>query len=209
MKRDTAILRLKHLQEVTEAKAEEMDRERERFERLKDPESSPRVVSSFNLFQTPVELADELASQLPLFDGCRVLEPSVGLGRLYQAVRCRSSCPVTMVEQSADCCRELYSMTRGDAESVILQRDFLQVDPAECGRFDVVFMNPPFQRGTDIKHIRHARRFLAAGGVLVSICAAGPRQRRAFAEFDCQPLPAGSFKSEGTNVETMVVRIYG
>lgn len=77
-------LRLRHLLEVTEAEGENMATERERFERLADPGSRPRVVSSFNLFQTPEPLAARMAS---LLTPGRTLEPSAGLGRLYRAVR--------------------------------------------------------------------------------------------------------------------------
>lgn len=73
--------------------------------------------------------------------------------------------------------------------------------------FDRVIMNPPFENGSDIKHIRHALSFLKPGGRLVAICAAGPRQREAFqseAE-EWIDLPAGSFKSQGTDVNTAVV----
>ena len=61
--RRTGILRLRHLQEVTEAHGEEMAARRERFARLADPSSAPRAVSAFNLFQTPPELAERLAEK--------------------------------------------------------------------------------------------------------------------------------------------------
>jgi hypothetical protein len=36
--------------------------ERPRFERLANNDSAPRVVSSFNLFQTPEHIADRMAT---------------------------------------------------------------------------------------------------------------------------------------------------
>ncbi len=59
--RRTGILRLRHLQEVTEAKAEEMAEAAPRFARLADKAASaPRVVVAFQLFQTPEPLAARL-----------------------------------------------------------------------------------------------------------------------------------------------------
>jgi|GEM_PF-6547300 len=54
----------------------------------------------------------------------------------------------------------------------------------------------------DIKHITHALTFLKPGGRLVALCANGPRQYAALQPLADQwtPLPAGSFKSQGTNV---------
>ena len=49
-------LRLAMLQERTEARGEEMAIEAERFHRLAQEDQAPRVVSSFNLFQTPTSI---------------------------------------------------------------------------------------------------------------------------------------------------------
>ena len=57
-------------------------------------------------------------------------------------------------------------------------------------------MNPPFERGSDIRHIEHALTFLKPGGRLVAICANGPRQRERLQPMASEwiDLPAGSFK---------------
>jgi hypothetical protein len=68
-------------------------------------------------------------------------------------------------------------------------------------------MNPPFGRGADIEHIRHAYRKLKPGGQLVAVCANDPRQREVMCEV-CSAwidLPAGSFQEEGTNVNAAIV----
>jgi len=202
MSRQTGILRLKHLRETTEAKAEEMDALRPRFDRLASTDSAPRTVTAFNLFQTPPALADRLASMIPHWG--RVLEPSAGLGRLYHAIRARTADHITMVENAPQCCRELYTLTSNDPATTLVQRDFLEF----TGQFDSIVMNPPFQRGTDVRHILHALRLLAPGGNLVAICAAGPKQRKALEQLgDWIDLPPGSFRTEGTSVETAIVHI--
>lgn len=196
-------LRLRHLLEVTEAKAEEMEEQRPRFEKLADPDSKPRAVSSFNLFQTPEELAYRVAGMLPLTG--RVLEPSAGLGRLYRAIRKRSSeCHVTLVEISPDCCGELYRATENDRNSTLIQADFLET---KLELFDGILMNPPFKMGRDIKHIEHALTMLKEGGTLVSLCANGPRQRKSLQGRADQwiELPTGSFKESFTNVSAAIV----
>lgn len=205
----TGRLRLRHLKEANEAHAEEMAADRSRFQALAGEAARPRVVSSFNLFQTPPGLAETVAQLFPRFG--RTLEPSAGLGRLYTAVRASNvDCEIVLIEQSADCCGELYRVTEGDHAARLIQADFLTQTPEALGLFDSIIMNPPFKMGTDIKHIEHAARFLAPGGRLVSICYHGPRQVRRFVEeqgYEFHPLPEGSFKSEGTNAPTALVVI--
>lgn len=208
--RRRGLLRLARLKEVAELHAEQMREQAGRFEQLDKPEAAPRVVSAFNLFQTPEPLAERVVRQFPRLG--RVLEPSAGLGRLYRAVRkADATCPVVLVDSSAQCFRELYHVTEGDGEAKLIAADFLSLTPEKLGLFDSVVMNPPFKNGTDVKHVQHARRFLAPGGKLVSIVAAGPRQRAAFHGVAdvWSMLPAGSFKSEGTDVETALVIFKG
>jgi predicted RNA methylase len=205
--RRDGLLRLRHLQEHVEAKGEEMEAERGRFATLAGEESKTRAVSSFNLFQTPEPLADRLAGLLDLTTESHVLEPSAGLGRLYRAVRAVSACRITLVEIAPQCCAELYRATESDTACHLVQGDFLSCDLDRLGTFDAILMNPPFKMGTDIKHIRHALQFLKPGGRLVSICAAGPRQRATLqtTASDWIDLPAGSFRSEGTDVAAAIV----
>ena len=210
--RRVGILRLRHLQEVNEAKGEEMVEAAPRFARLADKASAAGVVVAHQLFQTPEPLAARVVA-LATADGRelgRVLEPSAGLGRIYRAVRAVApSAPVTLVDIAPDCCGELYRATEGDPTARLVAGDFLTMGAARLGTFDTVVMNPPFTRGSDIAHIRHALTLLAPGGVLVAICAGGPKQRAALKPIATtwEDLPAGSFKSEGTNVAAALVTI--
>ena len=204
----TGRLRLRHLLEVTEAKDEEMCEARERFARLADPNSAPRVVSAFNLFQTPEPLASGLVDYVDRKG--RWLEPSAGLGRIYRAIRAAdSSNHITLVDNSADCCRELYLATATDPDCRLIQGDFLAQSPEALGLFDCIVANPPFMRGTDIRHISHMTKFLAPGGRLVALCAAGPKQQAQLKPLADQwiDLPPKSFASEGTNVNAAIVVI--
>lgn len=206
--RRTGRLRLRHLQETTEARGEEMDAQRPRFERLAGADARPRVVSSFNLFQTPEPLAARLASLFDTFG--RTLEPSAGLGRLYRAVRAVSpDCPVTLVDCSPECCGELYHITEGDENARLVSGDFQTMDAERLGLFDSIIMNPPFRLGTDIRHVEHALTLLDRGGRLAAIVAAGERRRTAFGPRARAwiELPPGPFKSEGTDVNAVIVVI--
>ncbi len=197
-------LRLLHLQDQNNAVGETMAAERGRFTALADPSAAPRVVSAFNLFQTPEPLAEQMADLLgDLTGGARVLEPSAGLGRLLRGVRRSHDGPVVLVEQSPECCRELYALTADDTQTTLLQGDFLTKTSAELvGPFDAVVMNPPFKQGRDIKHIRHAFGMITPGGRLVALCANGPRQRRQLQPNADQwhELAPDTFASEGTRV---------
>jgi 16S rRNA G1207 methylase RsmC len=172
--------------------------ERARFTAIERNEPAPAVVA-FNLFQTPDAIASVMVGSLDLFDGCSVLEPSAGLGRLYRAVRRLSaSCSITLVEIAPQCCQVLYGETSHDPQTRLLQGDFLTREAV--GLFDRVIMNPPFKQGLDVKHIMHARTLLKPGGRLVALCYDGVKQNaklRPLAD-SWRVLPANSFKESGT-----------
>lgn len=94
--------------------------------------------------------------------------------------------------------------------AIVTCADFLQQGPADFAvQFDAVVMNPPFSGAADIRHIRHALQLLRPGGVLVAVCANGPRQRDALAAWadHWEDLPPGTFANAGTMVRTAVLRI--
>ena len=70
-------------------------------------------------------------------------------------------------------------------------------------------MNPPFKNGEDIKHIKHAAAMLKPNGLLVALCANGPRQANQLKPLadTWEPLPAGSFKDQGTAVSVVLLTI--
>lgn len=200
--RANGLERLRGLALDAEAGAAELDNYRPRFDRLAGVESAPRVVSGFNLFQTPPAIALRMVDLLGELQG-RILEPSAGLGRLYQAIRQRSTSPVVLVDSSPECCDELHRAAEGDRFAEVVSGDFLGLSSGDLGgEFDAILMNPPFQRGADVKHIRHALGMLRPGGRLVALCADGLRQRaelKPLAE-SWHELPANSFACEGTRV---------
>lgn len=206
MRRGT--LRLLHLREQTEAVEETMIEERSRFTAL-EKQGPTRAISAFNLFQTPVKLADQMAELLGDLSGKRVLEPSAGLGRLYLALRRQSiACDAVLVEIAPQCSSELYRATSGDLNCRLIQADFLECDQERLGGFfDCVVMNPPFKQGRDIKHINHAYSLLKPGGLLVGLCFNGTKQNTNLKPIvdTWEVLPACSFRESNTKASVALV----
>jgi predicted RNA methylase len=183
---------------------------------------------NLGFFETSPETAESLLDRanLPWMtrekgSPLRVLEPSAGNGALADIVRAGGA-DVQCIE--VDTGRAAVLRKKGHA---VMERDFLAVQPHEIrgGLFDLVVMNPPFDRGRDCDHVRHALQFLKPGGCLVAIMAAGTEyaedsRRQAFrahlAKVCKDPgrwhsdgwfrdLPEGSFSHAGTMVNTVTL----
>ncbi len=176
-----------------------------RFSALKNRHhdgTAPRAVAVYQLFQTPKDLAAIMAAILAPGIDARILEPSAGLGRLLDAIAWHKPREVVAVEMAPECAAELYRQDRPN--TIIKQRDFLELTPAEIGIFDAVIMNPPFHMRSDIRHIQHARQFVRQGGKIVALCMDTPRRREELKPTAWQEVPAGSFKETGTNTATVI-----
>lgn len=214
-KHATGQSRLRALQATNDQRGREMDEARPMFERMRhrhENGTAPRAVTAWQLFQTPPEIARKLAELLPAFshsDAPRILEPSAGLGRLLDAAlaRCQTA-QITAIETDGNLCGELF---RYQVEGVrVIEHDFLELEPEQIGHdFDAVLMNPPFHMRADIKHIRHALRFLKPGGTLAALCMNTRHRIEALQDMadTWQELPAGTFRQEGTNIETVLLSI--
>jgi phospholipid N-methyltransferase len=176
------------------------------FEAMKDTlKAGVQVVSAPQLFPTPRELAGRMAETADLFAGEKVLEPSAGTGNLIEAV-------ISQGIFKSDICaveinKPLADSLQTNAGRVVCG-DFLEQN-GSLGKFDKIIMNPPFGNGADIQHILHARKFLNPGGLIVALCANGPRQREALQPIAAswEDLPAGSFKESGTGVNVALLTI--
>jgi SAM-dependent methyltransferase len=167
--------------------------------------TAPKALTAHQLFQTPPELAAQLAAALDLSPGSRVLEPSAGLGRLLDALAPYEPAEIVAVEQAANLCAELFKRE----PLTLRQRDFLTETPAEIGTFDAIAMNPPFTMRSDVRHILHAVQFLRPGGTLAALCMDTAHREKALRHLAAtwQPIPAGAFRSAGTNVPTVLLTI--
>jgi len=172
-----------------------------------------QVVSATQLFPTPKELAERMANELGSKPGDRVLEPSAGTGRLVDPLfnaeaTAASFGSLLMVERNSELAMRLRAQY-ACAEKVLCE-DFLTLGEDSLGRFDRIIMNPPFERGSDEKHIRHAFGLLKPGGRLVALCA--DRRNPEFIEWIGDN--GGSYESlgvpfaeTGTNVRVALVII--
>jgi protein-L-isoaspartate O-methyltransferase len=158
-------------------------------------------------FPTPPELAARMVELSGVKDGQCVLEPSAGDGALVAAVLAAVDTEVLAYEIDSGLCKVLRDRFPS-YHCQVRQRDFLTVTDF-MGQYPIIIMNPPFENAADIDHIRHAADFLAPGGRLVAICAGGPRQERELRPMcdTWERLPAGTFKSSGTMVNTVLLTI--
>jgi predicted RNA methylase len=196
------ISRLLLLKAINDAKGAEMRLEAPRFLAMAQRHelgTAPRAVIGFNLFQTPRLIAAQMAEMLKekIRPGARILEPSAGLGRLYEPLQDLAAQWVA-VEESRECFATLKKMMN---RAQVQERDFLTTTAGELGgQFDGVIMNPPFKQGRDIKHIMHALDMVGPGGRLVSLCYNGTKQNAQLKPIAThwEVLPENSFKEEGT-----------
>lgn len=168
----------------------------------------------FQEFFTPADVAQNLCDHIAIGD--RVLEPSAGIGRIAKAAA-DAGAKVFCCEIQGRHVAEL----RKDDRLTSWEGDFLKFDPTWLRPFDHVVMNPPFSEGQEYAHIMHAAKFLKRGGTLTSIMSPAMKWRGQKSDmqfrdwlrletirFDDWEMPEGTFKSEGTNVKTICVKIW-
>lgn len=181
------------------------------------------LVPGLAYFRTPDAVANQLVRGIRLWDGMTILEPSAGCGSLVkavlrEAVNNNAKVKIIAVEYDTDRANQLRLL---GPNVHVIEADFLQLELNE--HFDYVVMNPPFDRGADITHVLHARKFLRPGGKLRAIMSAGTVFRsdknamhfQDLVKFDreqqhCQAVrfhPFGAFRESGTNVNTIEVHL--
>ncbi|SBV93149.1 Methyltransferase domain protein [uncultured delta proteobacterium] len=168
-----------------------------------------QIAVADQLFPTPAHIVEQMIDYADIQPDSRILEPSAGTGAILDGlaqhgVDLHNVEAVELNYTLAAALREKYPY--------VSQGDFLQYGTSAAAGFDRILMNPPFKNGIDIKHIEHAYSLLNPGGVLVAICANGPRQQdrlRPMAEESgggYEVLPPNTF--DGTGVNTAMVHIY-
>jgi len=121
-------------------------------------------------FPTPKELAEKMVSVASIYGGMKILEPSAGSGRIANAIKSHT------IDSDLLCIELNYDLVKHLQKTGFNCRQFDFLDFTADDKFDRIIMNPPFENGSDIKHIKHAINFLKPEGKLVAICANGPRQ---------------------------------
>lgn len=175
----------------------------------------------YQFFPTPESIANRMVDLLfrdveerisPL---AHILEPSAGRGALCEAVhRWYPNVIIDAYEINPDCLqtlRELWNLSVHD-------QDFLTISPYPC--YDFIIANPPFAKNADIDYFRQMYQVLIPGGRMVCILsshALEATRERKVSEFKewlyslhpdtVEELPAGTFKSAGTDVRTYLVAL--
>lgn len=165
-------------------------------------------------FPTPAPVIAHMLELAGIEPGHRVLEPSAGKGDILDALREQHpQAIVTAIEFNGT----LHDVLAAKGHTVE-RADFLE----HTGQYDRIVMNPPFENGAEIAHVRHAFAQLAAHGRLVSVMSDGPffRQDRQAAEFRewleslagvSEPLPEDAFNTRDafrpTGVRTRLVTL--
>ncbi|MBM9578925.1 methyltransferase [Leptospira sp. 201903070] len=165
-------------------------------------------------FPTPKPLAQRLIIEADIKPGMDVLEPSAGKGDLAETITEETGIHPDTIEPVYS----LKNILQAKGYTVVAD-DFLDfVDK----RYDRILMNPPFENGNDIRHVKHAYSLLKPGGKLVAIMSEGPffRQDHRSQEFRewlsekggaSEKLPEGSFKGKDsfrqTGVSTRLVTL--
>jgi protein-L-isoaspartate O-methyltransferase len=117
-------------------------------------------------FPTPPAVIARMLEHSAIGPEHSVLEPSCGKGDIVDAI----------IAEHPDA--KLHAIERNHTLAEVLFAkghevefgDFLEHE----GSYDRVVMNPPFESGADMEHIRHAYSLLKPGGRLVSVISEGP-----------------------------------
>lgn len=164
-------------------------------------------------FPTPRAIVADMveAARLPA-DGCSVCEPSAGSGAILDYLReAAPRGPLFIFERHVTLQKILI------AKGYVLHgSDFMEGPELNLPPVDRVLMNPPFEGGQDIEHVRRAFSMLRPGGRLVAIMSPGSFYRSdakasAFQEWfesmggERRDIAPGAFKESGTGVGAVLV----
>lgn len=169
----------------------------------------------FGFYESPPEVVNRILELAEIQEGDRVLEPSAGRGAIVSKIP--ENVDLVCVELLENNIDALKSAMERIPNSICDQEDFLKWDSDE--KFDKIVMNPPFApKQADIDHVLYALNFLKPGGRLISVMAAGVlfRSNKKTVDFrktielmkgEFEKLPPRSFKSVGTDVETVLIDV--
>ncbi len=164
-------------------------------------------------FPTPTDLIKQMLEMVNIEEGDTIFEPSAGLGHIADEIK----------EQYPDNELEVGEYNSSLSEALtekghkVVCDDFLACDST---KYDVIIMNPPFEKDQDIEHVLHAYEILNPGGRIVAIMANNKNSTRGelkqkFQDFLTETNayvvdnPSNSFRSafRPTGVNTITVSI--
>jgi protein-L-isoaspartate O-methyltransferase len=190
--------------------------------RVLDTGHATDVKVLYQVFETPAHFAAEMVKRAQINEKCTVLEPSAGRGSLLRALyelpfaKVPDGDKITAVELQPSFCREL----RAEFPCIrVHAMDFTEVAPT-LTPVDRILANPPFTRQQDVVHVSLMLDLLNPGGILVAVMSAGltfrtdrktkklmTRLQQPPFEHTIEACPAGLFRSEGTDVATVLLTV--
>lgn len=170
-------------------------------------------------FPTPRSIVEQMIEQADIRPGMSVLEPSAGKGDILDVLREQPVWKDLEVVRAIEINQKLRGILQLKGYYLAPEADFLQ---STGWKVDRVLMNPPFEKGQDIDHVRHGYECLKPGGRLVAVMSEGSLQRsdrrsESFREWllyigwTWEPLPENAFNTaeafRATGVKTRLVVI--
>ncbi len=167
-----------------------------------------------SFFPTPKPIISRMLELADIQKGDRVLEPSAGKGDILDMLRLHHpENEVIAIEHNGT----LFDVLEAKGHNVT-HGDFLE----HQGEYNQIIMNPPFEKKSDMAHVRHAFSLLIPNGRLIAIMSEGPffRSDTQATEFrnwldelggESEQLPEDAFNSaeafRKTGVRTRIVTL--
>ena len=133
------------------------------IKKIRDMETALLGTKIPGYFPTPKPIVNDMIAKADIKPGMKVLEPSAGKGNIADEVPKEADLDVIELNTAL---RDILQ----EKGYKITGSDFLE----HKGEYDRIVMNPPFEKGQDIEHVRHAYDLLKPGGKLVAIMSEGP-----------------------------------
>ena len=173
------------------------------------------VLNPYHLFPTPSGIIEEMLSISLVeakiiglnegwVEGLDILEPSAGTGAIASAINEKTNGKANIDVYEIDPVNQAILREKGFN---IVGEDFL-VAPTHK-KYDIILINPPFNRKEYVKHVCHAHSMLKETGVLVAILPKitdpkGNAVARLIARTgEAWDHPPKSFKGAGTLIDTI------
>lgn len=192
---------------VTTAKTEKD----EKAELIRQKIEAVRFADIDGFYPTPIPVIEKMLEKIrEEYDGLvdTILEPSAGIGSIADALRDEYPNAKLDVCESVPALREILKL-KG--------HNLIGVDTMKLlGQYDLIVMNPPFENGQDVDHVRYCYDYLLKeGGVLVAIMSNSYtyNSRKKFVDFrdflndiynQSEVLPENSFKGKDSFRQTGV-----
>jgi hypothetical protein len=162
----------KALQALIEAKPEvkEAELEKQKAQKIGQLEADVQFRPLPGFFPTPKPIVRKMIAAADIKEGQSVLEPSAGKGDILDVLK--EEHPNVTDVRAVEKLAPLTEILQAKGYNVA-GRDFMDYKEAA----DRILMNPPFEHGQDIDHVRHAYDLLNPGGRLVAIMSEGSFSR--------------------------------